>query len=329
MEEKTLNITNGDSAVDVMQRGGISGDFLPWRDVLHEGPVPANLSLQALSEVRASYIADCGWATLTEAKKNFAERDERLKAFRAYSKVILWFEHDLYDQLQILQILDWFSGQAQKNTTLTMICTDQYLGMIPPEKITDLWSYEKDITAAQLILATKAWAAFRESTPELWAALLNENTEILPFLNGAVLRLLEEYPSLKNGLSRTAQKALEIIGAGETCPIKIFKQYRETEERLFLGDWSFWRILNTLLDGENPLLHLKGGGLLSRPPEKDQILTISPLGKTVLHGEKHAPPQPDHWIGGVHLSANSFWMWDAKKKILQRKKPPLKKSMSL
>ncbi len=319
MKEKTLNITNGDSAVDVMQRGGISGDFLPWRDVLHEGPVPANLSLQALSEVRASYISDCGWATLPEAKKNFAERDQQLSIFRRYSKVILWFEHDLYDQLQILQILHWFSEQPLENTTLTMICTDQYLGMIPPNKITDLWPYEQKITKTQLALAKKAWAAFRESSPELWAELLNENTETLPFLDGAVLRLLEEYPSLKNGLSRTAEKALEIIDAGEVRPIEIFKQYRETEERLFLGDWSFWQILNTLLDGESALLRLKDGGSLNRPPGENQTLSITPLGKVVLLGQKYAPIIHDHWIGGVHLSANSFWMWDVKKKVLQRK----------
>jgi hypothetical protein len=59
--ETILNITNGDSAVMVMQQAGIPGVFLPWRDVLHDGPVPAGLSLEKLSEVRAQFISDQGW----------------------------------------------------------------------------------------------------------------------------------------------------------------------------------------------------------------------------------------------------------------------------
>lgn len=47
--ESILNITNGDCAVSIMQQANIAGDFLPWRDVLHDGPVPENLSLAELS----------------------------------------------------------------------------------------------------------------------------------------------------------------------------------------------------------------------------------------------------------------------------------------
>ena len=38
--ERILNITNGDCAVDIMKKAGINGDFIPWRDVLYDGPVP-------------------------------------------------------------------------------------------------------------------------------------------------------------------------------------------------------------------------------------------------------------------------------------------------
>ncbi len=49
--ETILNITNDDSAVMDMQQAGVPGDFLPWRDVLHDGPVPATLSLEQLSDI--------------------------------------------------------------------------------------------------------------------------------------------------------------------------------------------------------------------------------------------------------------------------------------
>ncbi|MFT5259965.1 MAG: hypothetical protein ACI9J2_001341 [Saprospiraceae bacterium] len=38
--KKIFNITNGDSAVNLMREGALPGVYLPWRDVLHDGPVP-------------------------------------------------------------------------------------------------------------------------------------------------------------------------------------------------------------------------------------------------------------------------------------------------
>jgi len=45
-----LHITNGDATLRLMGPAGLPGEFLPWRDVLHEGPVPAGLDLEVLAE---------------------------------------------------------------------------------------------------------------------------------------------------------------------------------------------------------------------------------------------------------------------------------------
>jgi len=43
---RILNITNGDSATTLMQRAGVPGDYLPWRDVLYDGPVPERFPMK-------------------------------------------------------------------------------------------------------------------------------------------------------------------------------------------------------------------------------------------------------------------------------------------
>ena len=50
---RRLNITNGDIAAGTLGEAGIAGKIIPWRDVLHEGPVDSSLSLGALSKRRA------------------------------------------------------------------------------------------------------------------------------------------------------------------------------------------------------------------------------------------------------------------------------------
>ncbi|WP_455211783.1 hypothetical protein [Kaarinaea lacus] len=319
-----LNITNGDSAVNVMEQAQIPGDFLPWRDVLHEGPVPANMSLNTLSELRAQFIADQGWGNAEAIKNSFMERDKRLESYMQYDRVILWFEHDLYDQLQILQILDWFSENPPDATELSIICTEQYLGLASPEQIKQLSKFEESITDQHLKISKQAWAAFRAASPDEWQQLIKEDLTALPFLEGAVVRLLEEYPNCKNGLSRTAHKALEIISLGEKKPGRIFGSYQESEERRFLGDTSFWAILYQFLESTPPLIELPPENQLTLPTSPDQELSITSVGKEVLTGRRNWLEIHDinQWIGGVHLTPNNLWCWDsdssATKRMIQR-----------
>ena len=102
----TLHITNGDSAATLLLQTGIEGRVLPWRDILHDGPVPAGLLDEELRKVRAQFISDQGWGGYESVLAEFEKRDLVLENIDEHDPIILWFEHDLYDQLQLIQILD-------------------------------------------------------------------------------------------------------------------------------------------------------------------------------------------------------------------------------
>ena len=61
---KPLHITNGDVAAERIRGSSLPGEVLPWRDLLHEGPVPAGLSLDEMSRVRARFIAGSMWGDI-------------------------------------------------------------------------------------------------------------------------------------------------------------------------------------------------------------------------------------------------------------------------
>ena len=309
-----LNITNGDNAVAMMKQAKITGDFLPWRDVLHEGPVPNDLSLEALSVIRAAFITDQGWGNPQDIKQHFKERDQQLKRAHEYDEVILWFEHDLYDQLQLIQILDWFY-QHQPNVPLSIICVDQYLGRLSPNDMRALQAVKTSVSDDQLKIAHEAWFAFRQKTPHDLQAFLRRDTSVLPFLKGAIERLLEEYPSTVNGLSRTEAQALRVIAKGEIGAWQVFELNQKAEERVFLGDLIFWEILDRFMMADKPLITLFGQhqSLSSR---KDQRFTITPTGLAVLSGKINGLDilGLHRHIGGVYLTAENLWYWDAKEK---------------
>ena len=121
---RRLHITNGDGAGTLLTQCGLGGDVLPWRDPMHHGPFPTGLDLDELASVRAEYLAG-DRLDMAEIERDFRDRDARLRAAADHDEVVLWFEHDLLDQLQILQLLDWFSGAAFDLGKLTMICIDR------------------------------------------------------------------------------------------------------------------------------------------------------------------------------------------------------------
>src|SRR5688500_1193726 len=147
----TLHITNGDSAIPVIRAAGVGGEILPWRDVLHEGPVRAELSLEELSALRLAFLFDAYGADRERAQREFAERDALLAGAAARPEVVLWFEHDLYDQLQLIQLLDWF--HTHPHPRLTLINPPEYLGMAQPQRLAELFAVREPVSDTQLALA--------------------------------------------------------------------------------------------------------------------------------------------------------------------------------
>ncbi len=314
-----LHITNGDVAADLLREARIEGEVLPWRDVLHEGPVPAGLGLHELSRVRARYIADCGWAGFEDVLADFHARDTLLESSLHRTEVTLWFEHDLYDQLQLLQLLDWFAVQAPGTMRLSLICSDEYLGRQSAARLAALFPAREPVTVAQLQLAQQAWRAFRAPEPEDWQALMDEDTSALTFLADAVLRHLEQFPSVANGLNRTETQLLEAVSLGIHAPWKIFDASQLAEDRVFMGDASFFLCMKAMFESSPPLLctadgtpfRLQGPDV---PPAQfaQQDVRLTEAGERTLRNELDwvAISKLDRWLGGVHLDATHMRRWD-------------------
>ncbi len=307
---RVLNITNGYSAVAVMKEAGITGDFLPWRDVLHEGPVPGGLCLDALSEIRAEYIAEMGWAPFEQVLASFRSRDMQLQRFAYYKRIVLWFEHDLYDQLQLVQILAWFSRQKLGETQLSLICVDKYLSELPPQELSCLLNEEEPVSKFQLEQAAYAWQALCSGQPELLLSLIKLDTSALPFLKGAVVRLLAEFPNRKNGLSQTENLALELINDGVNQPRELFGAYQDREAARFMGDRIFW----------GRLARLARCGAIDWSTDIEQAVQLTPYGRELLQGDSKLQDKVvlDRWILGLHLTKGNTWMWDDSSQELSR-----------
>ena len=313
-----LVITNGDAAGELLRRTLLGDEVLPWRDVLHEGPVPLADTLEGLTATRVEYLASAGGGDIGAIEFELTARDRGLAMNGEFERVVLWVEHDLYDQLQLLQVLDWFADHLRGPGTLLLVQTEDYIGRQEPEAIPQLAASAVPVTKSQLDLAKRAWMAFRQSTPAAWAELLSEDLSALPFLRAAVLRMLEELPG-PDGLSRTERQMLAVIEADESVKaLGVFMAVQKMEDAEFMGDWSFWRLLNDLSLAKEPLIAgLEAAPFQHQDPERAKAyltsrLSLTSLGKAVLAGgadwSKHRTV--DRWWGGTHLTEDNLWRWD-------------------
>ena len=312
-----LHITNGESVTGTFRQVRFPGTYLAWNDSLHDGAVPQTATLSELSDIRAKALADFGWSGPENPRASFSARDRTLQDFRKHQDVVLWFEHDLYDQLQLIQLLDWFEQQDLEGINLDLIQINSYpgvrpfygLGQLSGPQLARLFPMRKRVTQAQRSIAAEAWRAFRAEDPTDLAAISQQKFDEMPFLAAALTRFLEEYPGATDGLSRTERQVLQAAGAGKRKKQDIYFESRKQEDVPW-GDLSVYLRLAWLTAGPNPAL--------VESPKNEFMITDA--GRQLLEGKADwikLQGGIDRWLGGVHLTGEEpRWRWDTEKNAL-------------
>jgi hypothetical protein len=303
------HVTNGDSLSSRIAAAAIPGTRSLWCDILHEGPVPAGLSHEQLCATRARYLADVGYGAYEDLSTSFREAQGAIDR-PSYDELVLWFEHDLFDQLNLIQLLDRLAEHPPQ-AKQSLVSIDGFpgypnfrgMGELKPEEVALLFPDRRPIDETQLSLARRAWAAFRAPTPSALRELVMDDISALPFLGAALSRHLEEFPSEKHGLSRTEERILGLVEHGPVAIGELFARMYEDERYFFIGDSSFWTIVVRLATATPALLDVEIAAV-SNEALPHGTVRISDAGRDVLNGcaDRVELCGIDRWLGGVHLT---------------------------
>lgn len=322
-----LHVTNGSVVVTRLHDLGLPGRALPWDDVLHEGPVRAGLDHAALRSERAAYLSTAGFDAAEIIERDMVARDSMLSACHDEDEVVLWFEHDLYDQLHLIQILD-----RLEHPRTTAVLSDDYLGGQRPTTLREWFAARQVVSGSQRALAERAWAAFRGPDPTGLIAFINQDHSTsapgapadkamgFPHLVPALRRHLQQFPWLGSGLSRTQTQTLSAVAGGMVRVRDAFvAANHDVEEAVFMGDTTWWCHIRPLIVAPRPLLEIHG----QKPPTWQDAawwhddmaaptLALTADGEAVLAGQADhvALNGVDRWLGGVHVTTHSLWRWD-------------------
>jgi hypothetical protein len=326
---RMLHVTNGDVAAGTIRLSGVAAEgseVAVTADLLHEGPAPGGLPPEWWRKVRARYLAESGYDDYDSCLARLTRWDHTLEDYRSYDEVVLWFEHDLFDQLLLIRALDFFAGRSLGNTELSLICIGEFpgidpfhgLGQLTPQQMATLLPRRQRVDEGQKLLARDAWRAFRAPDPTALVSIFSRDTSPLPFLAEALRRHLEEFPAVANGLSRSERQILSAVHAGAGTFEEVFRATQAMEERVYMGDSSFDRILRELAAPPRPLLRLEPG---TQGSLRSLRIALTASGRGVLEGRDDWVRSRgiDRWLGGVHLQgAEAAWRWDTETKRLFR-----------
>ena len=319
-----LHIHNGDSTAGTARKADLPGEHLVWREALVCGPTPSGVPYDDFWQTRASHLSDAYGLRVEDCAKDLREQQEALAQFVDHEEVVLWFEQDLFCQVHLIYLLNWFARRELGETKLSLIGIDNFpgiddfrgLGQLNEEQLASLFPQRRAISSAQLNLGSKAWQAYSSSDPSQIESLLTEDTTALPFLKSALFKHLERFPSVRNGVGRDANLCLELVADGQVEFKALFPAFGKCEPLYGFGDAQVVLELKGLGKGQHPLLTMNNDGNLSLM-DSDKFLRasfqITDQGKAVLNGDEDFVRLNgiDLWLGGVHLQGNeAAWRWD-------------------
>lgn len=310
-----LHIRCGTDIRDALRIAGIvgtDGAFLEWADPVCQGPL-RNLAEPAYLEERRAWVSAAWEIPRSEVDGKLMPMSSLLERTAGFAEVCLWFEHDLYDQSMLVQILSALEGVPDRDRRLRLVSIDRHpqlerfigLGQLSPGQLAELYRERMPIPAAAFTVAARAWDALRQP---IATSLRSQDwlSSALPFLGAAITRHLEEFPG-RGGVGRTQRLILESIALAERSQgyafaAQVFGELINSfDPEPWYGDLMFWAYLRELA--------LEPGALITMVGEfPSEQLTLTPAGQAVLRGVENwlgiggpRPHGPSRWRGGVEI----------------------------
>lgn len=256
-----VHVVNGDSVARTLADSTVRGPIVVWRDVLSEGPVPPG-DPAAVRAARAEFLAGAGCGSVATVLADLEAADAALiGALDGGRETVLWFEDDLHDQLQLIQILARIAGHPARGA-VRLISIDSHpahprfagLGELSAGELAALWPERRPLAADAFTTATRAYSALQAGDAQALAELSRAPCPELPLLGAAIRRLLEERPWAGSGLGRSERQILRAVAAGARTPADVFAQTQSMEEAPYVGDTWLFRRIDDLATGDHPLL---------------------------------------------------------------------------
>jgi len=249
-----LHITNGDSFTQRLKSLPFKGEIITWREMLCEGRTETNVGSESFWKTRFEFLHK----NYNVSKSWFIEKT--LKEYRSLcnhkqqDEIILWFEYDLFCQINMLAVLSWLKTH-RRDAQISLVCsgdedgTEKMFGLcdLDDEKIQNLYNKRVHLTQDDIEFADYIWQLYCSDNPIRLENMSDFENYHFDYLSSAIQLHLKRFPSIKNGLNELENRVLALAAEQKNQNKKLFIQNLLGNQGLYgYGDSQFERILTNL-----------------------------------------------------------------------------------
>jgi hypothetical protein len=255
MKTSILHITNGDSTTNYLQKLNIQGDFITWREMLCEGKTEVKVGSEQFWKSRFDFLKQSYKIT----KKQFI--DLTLKEYRnlcnqkTQEEIVLWFEHDLFCQVNMLAVISWLK-RYRKGRKVSLVCSgsihgsDKLYGLsqLSKKQIQNHYKNKIELTQNDIEYADYVWQLYCSNNPiQLQNVQQYQPSKTFTYLTNGILAHLQRFPSLGNGLNTIENNIITIASENTlNSKNKLVGAILQNEDHYGFGDLQYFKKLEDL-----------------------------------------------------------------------------------
>jgi hypothetical protein len=287
--EGTASIRCGDDL-----RGRVPGEYFCLADPVCQGPVQAGSLPEYLSR-RAVFVAGHYGPDLAAVRARLGTEYTALRGLAAYSRILLWFEHDLWDQAVLIRLLSLLADMPVLAGRLYLMPADGRRSFpdLPQGELEALAPEPLPWSAVEA--GAEAWRAFASPDPTALDRL-SRRALPLPHLARAMRRHLQDLPWVTDGLGLTERMMMQAIAEGARDEAALFRQLRPADQVFHFTDLIVRDLLKRLSTSTRRLV------------SRDAPHALTPRGAAILAGEERYVPPP-RFHAGVVVGPGGGWWW--------------------
>ena len=249
-----LHITNGDNFTERLKALQLGGDIITWREMLCEGKTESNVGSESFWKTRFDFLHKNYKVT----KNWFVEKT--LKEYRSLcnhkqqDQIILWFEYDLFCQINMLAVISWLKTH-RRHAHISLVCSgdeddsDTLYGLneLSDEQLLQLYENRVKLSQDDIEYADYVWQLYCSDNPIRLEHLMDFDNYQFTYLSDAIKAHLQRFPTIKNGLNAMQYNILTIADKEKPSSKKaLLGKVLKNQGVYGFGDTQYERMLGKL-----------------------------------------------------------------------------------
>ncbi|MFH5923464.1 DUF1835 domain-containing protein [Roseomonas xinghualingensis] len=288
--EGTASIRCGDDL-----RGRIPGEYFCLADPVCQGPAEGEFLPDYISR-RAIFVAGHYGHDVAAVRARLDAEYATLRQLSGHERILLWFEHDLWDQAVLIRLLSLLADMPVLAGRLHLMPAggSRVFADLPQAELEALVPEPLPWSAVEA--GAEVWQAFVSPDP---TALDRFSRRALPFphLARAMRRHLQDLPWVTDGLGLTERLLMQGVADGAADEGALFRHLRKADPVFHVTDLITRDLLKRLSTGTRRLV------------SRDAPHGLTPHGKAILAGEARYVPAP-RFQAGVRVGPGGGWWWN-------------------